>query len=742
MASTTSSSDYHSRRRRYDDYREPLVRTTVNRPRRLGPIVAWDIETDNIPDADEAFLTRKAAVRSRAMELLEWQAIRYAPIDEAIAQAGGVVASIVWDHRKRRFVLAGEWSDVPKSRYRKAIGRPGVMRVDGNLDAIADIAGWDEDAVMDALRSRRLSPIDAYRIADEELPIRDGAGVEVGVKYLTVHGADVRLSEAVDDEGLADVFVRDLFIEQRAKTRYVAWNANRFDTLFLLRALRKYGDRFIIRPFVAGQGGLRGARVSLRENEKVWWDLCDGIAMTGYAKSLAKFTQTFVPDRAKMIDAIDFSKESFDPSNPIHVAYAERDAEALYLAMMEVERICVDLTGRQLRMTIGATAIRLFQDRMPEGVQVHAVPEPLWDDLTRRGMRGGFVYVARQYDGPAWQYDANQAYGAAMRDARLPCGRVTRSGGEVAGAVGFYDVTVSRSPRSPIPFYCKTVDGPVECYGEPTQTFIASIEVETLRRHGWTVVVNDGWTWNESFSMERMIHELEHIRVTDPHGPNGPVGTMSKYLGCNAYGKTTERLSGERIVISDRPPEDGVWFAYRPEDEAFESFWVTVGPVERRRYHRPHLGATITAYVRMMLFDAIMAAPDAFLKCDTDSVCFDRPVEHLDIHPTRYGAWKCEYAGDRMLVVGKKVYAVVDADGTLKHVVCKGLNTKRLTLAQIEAWIHSGKVPKQAQVQTLGWRKGLPTIRYRTVGRRGTDFTRVAPHTMESRTDVERTSVA
>jgi hypothetical protein len=143
---------------------------------------------------------------------------------------------------------------------------------------------------------------------------------------------------------------------------------------------------------------------------------------------------------------------------------------------------------------------------------------------------------------------------------------------------------------------------------------------------------------------------------------------------------------------------------------------------ERRRYHRPQLSAFITASVRLKVFTAMEGAAEYFVKADTDSVAFTRPVTHLDLHKSRYGAWKLEHDGDEAIVVGKKVYAIYSDKGW--SFVCKALRTDRLTPADYRRWALDGTAPVQEQVQFQGLGHGLGerAAQYAIRRRAGTRF--------------------
>jgi hypothetical protein len=189
-----------------------------------------------------------------------------------------------------------------------------------------------------------------------------------------------------------------------------------------------------------------------------------------------------------------------------------------------------------------------------------------------------------------------------------------------------------------------------------------------------------------------MVDELERLRLTDPEGPNGPLGTMVKYIGNNAYGKTLERLDGLELVMAmECPPE---FIHYRVESPEFDDVYCRMKEPFKRDYHRPQIGIFITAHVRLLVREAALQASEDFIYADTDCVVFSRPVDFLDVDPKRYGAWKQESDGDPSIYVAKKAYWS-EKDNTRK---AKGLRTKELQRADYEAWI-AGRAPVQNQVQ-------------------------------------------
>jgi hypothetical protein len=335
-------------------------------------------------------------------------------------------------------------------------------------------------------------------------------------------------------------------------------------------------------------------------------------------------------------------------------------------------------------------------------------------------MRGGFCYCVDRYEGPVWKYDLNQAYAAAMREARLPAGRTLWTPGGVNKYAKIYIARVTAyNPENRVPFYYRTlVDDrlrSVYATDEISRTWLTSIEVAQLKAEGWKVKIHESHAFDSHFSMKDYVDKLERIRTTAEGGPSGPIGTMMKAIGNSSYGKTVEVLDGIEYLLAASQPD-----GYEPYYEGFEAIdnvWFRYGDQVVKPYHQPHLGAFITAHVRMVVRRAALLNPAAWLYADTDCVMYSEPMGHLlDIDQRRYGAWKVEEEGKRHLVIAKKVY-FNQASGKGS---AKGMNVRRLSAADFRAW-YDGDVPEQHQVQRRNFSEVMAGAEmYRAQTRRGT----------------------
>lgn len=527
--------------------------------------------------------------------------------------------------------------------------------------------------------------------------------------YLTAHGADFSIATPVSTWAALTAILRTQFLTpENEGAAFVAWNGNRFDAYLIAAALIRETD-LVLRPYLTKSKALRGLQIKRREDidnkNGPCWEFLDGIAMTGLVGlKLAQFVANFAPDFPKLVDAVDFEKEEFNPDNPTHRAYAYRDSEGLYHAMTMAQSIMIETFDQPLTVTMGGACIKIFQAHIPQDVKIEPLTPDLSDIVSRFVMRGGFCYLAKRYDGLVWKYDLNQAYAAAMREASLPCGGALYCKGPPPVGVSIYVARVQAfKSGNRIPFYYRHMDASGRIRSlfsadEIMDTWLTSIEIHQLAREGWQLDIAESWAWpGEGFSMREYVDKLERLRTTCEGGPAGPIGTMVKATGNHSYGKTVETIEPIEFLLCAECPPDCLPY-YGDGSDPIEHIYYRIDDDRKpKAYHQPHLGAWITAHVRMVVRRAALVAPDAWLYADTDCVIFSRDVTaELDIDPRRYGAWKVEESGAHYQLIAKKVYRQVGGEKPKRS--AKGLHVKRLTDDDFARW-YEGAPPVQDQIQ-------------------------------------------
>lgn len=599
-------------------------------------------------------------------------------------------------------------NDAARQRQIARIAAKLVRRTERRADSRKEASGWNRKpmAKKEQTSGRRVKvrPIIAYDLETTRI----AAGTPRPL-YITAYCDTWTASLPIADVPmLADILEARFLTEENAGARFVAWNGNNFD-VYMIAAALLHLDRWILRPYLTRSKNLRGLRVVEKEirpgnKRPLSWEFVDGVAMTGLiGVTLKKFLERFAPDHLKL-EAPDWERETFDSRNRAHVEYAERDSEGLYHGMKCFERIVMDNFGVALAPTIGNVGIKIFQRHMPWDVTVWEPRLNVLNIIRNQVMRGGYCFRFRQYHGPVWKYDINQAYAAAMRETALPSGRCVHGLHDLARC---YIVKLRAThSNNVVPFYYRNMEGEAsDGITVIDETWLTASEHKQLKAEGWKIEVMDGYFWDEHFSMRGYVDKLEALRGAAEGGPSGAAGTVFKNIGNHSYGKTVEQLDGLELVMANEKPEpdrSGVqagkgWHDYNTDDEALQHIFFRFGTPMMREYHQPQLGAFITAHVRMVVRRAILECPEGWLYADTDCVIFDRPQKAspaLDIDPKLYGRWKVEAEGEPYLIVAKKVYASVD--GKVKH--AKGMNVRFLDVRDFAEWL-AGRPPEQSQVQ-------------------------------------------
>ena len=566
-------------------------------------------------------------------------------------------------------------------------------------------------------RAAKPARIVAYDL--ETSPIRAGSPRPL---FLTAWAPDFEVAETVRNfADLNRIIVDRFLVPEMSGARFAAWNGNRFDAYFIAAAMVR-DERFRLIPLLTKSRELRGLDILSLENEGQRWSFVCGMTMLGIDCTLAELLESFAPDLPKL-PAPDWSS-GFDPENPAHRDYAVRDSEGLWNALNRAQSIILGEFGEPLGLTMGGTGIRVFTASIPHRVIIKPT-EPQAEDVIRQHLnRGGFVFCRGKYDGPAWKYDINQAYAAAMRECAMPCGSMLYDRFGPEDLTGAYMVRLSAiKPDNVVPFYVKTADALGRIRATYARTvirnaWVTSDEHRQLIAEGWEIEEDEHWAWARTFTMGDFVDRLEAMRAQAPGGPQGPTGRMVKSIGTNCYGKTAEQPDGiEYCLAAECPPGFLPWYEDDEPDPIEHVFW-RAQEVPPKPHHQPQIAAFITAHVRMVLRRAALLDTAAWLYADTDCLIFSREMSHrLDIDPLRYGAWKVESAGEHHRIIMPKVYQ------SERKNAARGMNVSMLTGEHFEKWF-KGDAPNQTQVQL---RNFLDVMRgaemYRAINRRGSVIT-------------------
>lgn len=551
----------------------------------------------------------------------------------------------------------------------------------------------------------KLKPIIAYDLETTSFDLKGRKSHTPKPLFITAFSEQLGIQYALpvkDLPHLLQILETRFLTSEFCGARFVGWNANNYDVYFICAALLHSPD-YIIRPYLTKSKNVRGVKVILKNGHHEWkglakdrpkeksWEFLDGMSMTGIQRSLKDFLKIFAPEYQKL-ESPDFEHEEFDPKNSTHIDYALRDSVGLWHGLQKAESIVTENFSIGLQPTVGNMGIKIFTAHIPDDIVIWPLPDPVLDIVRRYVMRGGYCHCVGKYYGPIWKYDINQAYAAAMRDCWLPAGKCVGSKrGHPHAKAQIFLIDAKSKPGNIVPFYWRDLEGKSRFDCESLdQCWVTNTELDQLKSEQWKITIHAAYFWTDHFRMKSYVGKLEQLRVNAPGGTKSAQGEMIKSIGNNSYGKTVENLSGLDILMSLECPNG--YSHYQDENDLFHHLWFKFSEPVSKAYHQPHIGAFITAHVRMVLRRAIMLNPAAWLYADTDGIMFSEPVKNLDIDPTRYGAWKQESDGEIYRIITKKVYA--NNDATEKH--AKGVNIKHLTNDDFVNWF-DGLPPEQIQ---------------------------------------------
>lgn len=351
----------------------------------------------------------------------------------------------------------------------------------------------------------------------------------------------------------------------------------------------------------------------------------------------------------------DYSKSrliNYSPT-PEEIAYATRNVEILSKVLDLIDwKVCSlsASSGSILLKTLprysGLSSTGLLGS--PDGINFTSWFPILGEEanrILRLGYHGGLCRVedskrGRLVEEPGRVYDVNSQYTSILLNESLPVGepRFFEPNGLPPDGLWIADILVSFSLR-PDGVPCLIDErSDVQASGSAMRLIITSVDYDLYREmydfhlldvgwcflfHGETGLFDD---YVNLFRQRKEMSSLDSVpRLQSKQYFNRLIGKF----GCDPKPtRKSVRLDGNQ------------WVEYVP-------FTPSADPVRLNTSVHEYLPLAmfVNAYGRAMMARAIKAAGDRFLYSDTDSlhVLGDYPVEGLDVHDHRIGAWKLEH---------------------------------------------------------------------------------------------------
>lgn len=285
------------------------------------------------------------------------------------------------------------------------------------------------------------------------------------------------------------------------------------------------------------------------------------------------------------------------------------------------------------------------------------------DAAIRSAYRGGFTAVAVGKEGyksgPGRTYDVNSMYPSILRDEPLPCGKPVRYFDGLPED-GYWVCRVCVS--------FKLKEGGIPCiqlkntpgyrgsehlkHGESVTLSFTNIDYEIFKEMYDFEIESIEWCYTFrtcSHVFDAYIEKWGRVKECS----RGVKRYLAKQHLNSLYGKFGNNPKlGSRTPVMD---EDG-------------NIHYVPGPTTDDEPNYVPLAVFVTAIARARIIRSAVLCGDRFLYADTDSLHVegDRPIEGLDVHATRVGAWKKESSFEYGVYNRPKQYGEL-IDG--KHVI-------------------------------------------------------------------------
>lgn len=338
---------------------------------------------------------------------------------------------------------------------------------------------------------------------------------------------------------------------------------------------------------------------------------------------------------------------------PDEVDYLKRDVVIVATALGQT------ITNGMKKLTVASDALAEYKrlTGIPSFERLFPVLSESMDAEIRRAYRGGFTYADERFKSRLLQQqglvlDVNSLYPSVMKGYALPYGEPEYVAGEVLPTamrpLTIFSLTFTAKLK-PGHIPCIQIKGtslftPTEYLTdipEPTTLMMTNVDLALYQEHYDIDILEYGGGWRFHAAQGMFDAYIDKWARIKEHSTGG-IREIAKLHLNSLYGK----FASNPNVTSKFPVlKDGLVRYERGPDETRPPIYTAAG-------------VFITSYARDITIRAAQANYDVFAYADTDSLHLLTNVipENIDIHPTRMGAWKFEYAFNASFYIRAKAY--------------------------------------------------------------------------------------
>ena len=372
---------------------------------------------------------------------------------------------------------------------------------------------------------------------------------------------------------------------------------------------------------------------------------------------------------------------------------------------------------------------KFFKKSVKQGLKIHSYEQY---ELMRKFYSGGFtqfnpMYHNKVFEKNGYSIDINSSYPWAMTQP-LPYGELLDEKPQSENYLTYVivDMEFKIKPKY-INFICLKNKGNgisrYSIFGKSTFYFLLQ-EFEFYQKIYDIKINSIQYKFARCFTFLKPFIE-EYYKLKEQADKNGQAAlkTTYKLLLNSLYGSFAKKAIYPSMIWVDKSMYEKLkngdveylldeknkkWFAKTFKEEVINKqlFCVDMEKENKpRKFPNMLIGATITAYSRLKLLNAIYdVGVENFVYCDTDSIFIIGKKENIPssikLDDYELGAWKVEYEFKKGKILGAKRYVFSGENEEKTKNACSGIKLKKFSkFDEIERLLNDGIVVEDAKLQ-------------------------------------------